>query len=72
MEISEFYTSLQSIFFPCYCLHSPLRICTISMNSQSKQNTYLSQYSNDCGLHDHRTWARHPVVAKQFPLVKYL
>ena len=40
MEIFEFYASLKSSFFPFYCLHSQLFICTNYTNSQSKHNGY--------------------------------
>ena len=71
-EIHEFYTSLQSRFFPfIVCIHSYLSALSLRTH-KSKHNTYRSQYSDDCGLHDRRTWDRRPVVAMQLPFVKYL
>jgi len=73
MEIFEFLQAcrLVSSHF-IVCIHSNVPVSTVCMNSQSKLNTYLSQYSDDYALHDRRTWARCPLVAKQIPFVKYL
>jgi len=49
------------------CIHRYLSVL-FYVHSQSKQNTYLSLYSDVCGLHDRRTWARRPLVASSFPL----